>query len=113
MGSGQPAPVEWRESEMNLVNNLKMIRRLGLVAGVGLGVATASVAAELVDSINPMIDVPPTVSWPRVTVIAASNCSAVCTNFAEARACNPFLLTMSTSRETGVSSAEARGVIFR
>ena len=34
---------------------------------------------------SPMIEVPPTVSWPRVTVMAASNCSAVCTNFAEAQ----------------------------
>ena len=34
----------------------------------------------------------PTVSWPRVTVMAASNFSAVCTNLAEARACRPFFV---------------------
>ena len=35
------------------------------------------------------------------------------TNLAEARACKPFLLTISTSRTTGVSSAEGRAIIYR
>src|ERR1700709_509645 len=44
--------------------------------------------------IRPMIEVPPTVSPPRVTRISASNCSTILTNFAEARACRPRLLMM-------------------
>ena len=42
--------------------------------------------------IRPMIDVPPTVSLPRVTQTSASNFSTSWTNFADARACRPRLL---------------------
>jgi hypothetical protein len=41
-----------------------------------------------------MIEVPPTVSPPRVTLTSAWNLSTNWTNFAEARACRPFLLTI-------------------
>src|SRR5579871_6203687 len=36
--------------------------------------------------INPMIDVPPTVSWPFVTQMSASKRSTIWTNLADARA---------------------------
>jgi uracil-DNA glycosylase len=51
--------------------------------------------------IRPMIEVPPTTSWPRLTFTSQSNLSTVCTNFAEARACNPFLLQISSTRMIG------------
>src|SRR5262245_46242146 len=50
---------------------------------------------------RPMIEVPPTVSWPRFTFTSASNFSTVCTNLAEARACRPFLLQISSTRVIG------------
>src|SRR5215471_15911058 len=57
-----------------------------------------------------MIEVPPTTSWPRLTFTSASNFSTVCTNLAEARACNPFLLQILSTRIIGAwsggSSAE-------
>src|SRR5262249_8582382 len=60
--------------------------------------------------ISPMIEVPPTTSWPRLTFTSASNFSTVCTNLAEARACNPFLLQILSTRLIGAwpggSSAE-------
>ena len=47
--------------------------------------------------IRPMIEVPPTV-WPsRVTRIWALKSAAQRTNCAEARACRPFLLGITTS----------------
>ena len=45
----------------------------------------------------PMIEVAPTVSPQRVTVMSASKAEAHCTNFAVARACSPFLLTIWNS----------------
>src|SRR4029450_3432959 len=54
---------------------------------------------------RPMIEVPPTVSWPRLTFTSASNFSTVCTNLAEARACRPFLLQISSTRVIGAESA--------
>src|SRR3954464_6166708 len=56
-----------------------------------------------------MIEVPPTVSWPRVTVTSESNFSTVCTNLAEARACRPFLLTIGISRARAPSGMTAGG----
>src|SRR5262249_38531459 len=53
--------------------------------------------------ISPMIEVPPTTSWPRLTFTSASNFSTVCTNFADARACNPFLLQISSTRVMGAA----------
>ena len=52
--------------------------------------------------IRPMIEVPPTTSLPRLTFTSASNFSTVCTNLAEARACKPFLLQISSTRMTGL-----------
>ena len=72
--------------------------------------------------ISPMIEVPPTVSPPRVTRTSASKRSTVCTNFAEARACRPFLLTISRTRtralrggcgRTGRRRAAVRSLICR
>src|SRR6516164_3833144 len=60
--------------------------------------------------ISPMIEVPPTVSWPRVTRTSASNFSTVCTNLAEARACRPFLLQITRARTTASSAACASGM---
>src|SRR5262249_46036132 len=54
--------------------------------------------------ISPMIEVPPTTSWPRFTFTSASNFSTICTNFAEARACKPFLLQISSTRMMGAAS---------
>ena len=50
--------------------------------------------------ISPMIEVPPTVSPPRVTQTSALKRSTIWTNFAEARACRPRLLMMGISRDT-------------
>src|SRR5262245_25021963 len=47
--------------------------------------------------INPMIELPPTVSLLRVTVMSALKRSTICTNFADARACRPRLLVMGIS----------------
>ena len=50
----------------------------------------------------------------RETVILASNFSTVCTNFAEARACRPFSLTIFMTRTTAadVSSGLRSGALF-
>ena len=53
---------------------------------------------------SPMIEVPPTTSCPRLTFTSASNFSTICTNFADARACNPLLLQISSTRVTAVPS---------
>ena len=47
------------------------------------------VPGEAASIIRPMIEVPPTVSPPRMTRTSASNFSTSCTNFADARACSP------------------------
>src|ERR1700726_327863 len=53
---------------------------------------------------SPMIEVPPTTSCPRLTLTSASNFSTVCTNLADARACNPLLLQISSTRVTASPS---------
>ena len=58
--------------------------------------------------ISPMIELPPTVSLPRVTVISALNCSTILTNFADARACRPRLLMMGISLTTAPDEASSR-----
>src|SRR6516164_10251271 len=47
--------------------------------------------------ISPMIEVPPTVSLPRVTQTSALKRSTIWTNFADARACSPRLLMIRSS----------------
>jgi hypothetical protein len=51
-----------------------------------------------------MTEVPPTVSLPRFTFTSASNFSTVCTNLADARACRPFLLQISSTRMIGAAA---------
>src|ERR1700678_1201925 len=77
--------------------------------------ASRPVASTLIDVpgaaesiIKPMIEVPPTVSQcspQRLTRTSASNFSTVWTNLAEARACRPFLLQITKTRETAPSGA--------
>src|SRR6185503_18317257 len=50
--------------------------------------------------IRPMIESPPTLSALRETLTVASNFSTSCTNFADARACRPFSLTIFITRVT-------------
>ncbi len=52
--------------------------------------------------INPMMELPDTVSSPRLTLIAAVslNVSTTETNLAEARACSPFSLMILRTRVT-------------
>ena len=57
--------------------------------------------------INPMIELPPTVSPLRVTVTSALKRSTICTNFADARAWRPRLFTMGMSRDTVPEAVEA------
>ena len=56
--------------------------------------------------ISPMMELPETVSSPRLTLIDAVslNCSTTTTNFADARACSPFSLTMLRTRVTAPES---------
>src|SRR5690606_4843295 len=56
---------------------------------------------------RPMIESPETVCPSRVTQAAASCASTVSTNFAEARACRPFSLTMVSLRETAMAARSA------
>ena len=68
--------------------------------GLGAGGGDHDVVPGPADSIiSPMIEVPPTVSLPRVTQTSALKRSTICTNFADARACRPRLLMMGSSRD--------------
>ena len=62
--------------------------------------------------ISPMIEVPPTVSLPRVTQTSALKRSTIWTNFAEARACRPRLLMIGSSREIAPGGIARPGVVF-
>src|ERR1043165_8220093 len=58
--------------------------------------------------IRPMIESPPALSPLRDTRTVASYFSTSCTNFAEARACSPFSLTICMTRVTAPDAAAGR-----
>ena len=85
-------------------------RGLGLGADRGDHDRGAGPAASI---IKPMIERPPTVSLPRVTQTSALKRSTVWTNFAEARACRPRLLTIRSSGRRRPKARSGRFVLVR
>src|SRR5690242_16868761 len=82
------------------------------IASEPLALMVISVPGPAASIIRPMIDVAPTVSLTRVTVTEDLYFSAICTNLAEARACRPFLLTISTTRVMASSPGALIGRSF-
>src|SRR6476646_9186892 len=86
-------------SSLNLPATSSLIARMAASAS-GPAAETMMVVPGPADSIiKPMIEVPPTVSLPRVTQTSALKRSTIWTNFAEARACRPRLLMIGISRD--------------
>src|SRR4029077_6838324 len=79
-------------SSLNLSATSAAIASTAACASGPFAETTTEVPGPAASIIRPMIEVPPTVSLPRVTQTSALNFSTICTNFAEARACRPRLL---------------------
>src|ERR1700730_10057404 len=87
-------------SSLNLLATSSVIASTAACASGPVAETTIDVPGPADSIISPMIEVPPTVSWPLVTQTSALKRSTICTNLAEARACRPRLLMMGSSRDT-------------
>src|SRR6478736_3289325 len=86
------------DSSLNLLATRSVIASRAACASGPTAETMMDVPGPADSIINPMMEVPPTVSAPRVTQTSASKRSTIWTNFAEARACKPRLLIMGSSR---------------
>src|ERR1700736_5628277 len=105
-------------SSLNLLATSSVIASTAACASGPIAETTIDVPGPAASIIRPMIEVPPTVSPPRVTQTCALKRSTAWTNFAEARAFRPRLLMIRSSLEiapagTPVPACGASSLICR
>src|SRR6186713_292784 len=89
---GEGAEQPHTPSSLNLSATRAAMASTAACASGPIAETTTEVPGPAASIINPMIEVPPTVSLPRVTQTSALKRSTIWTNLAEARACRPRLL---------------------